>query len=97
VDKSQQAQDIQLFNASYFYTEHNNNKYLAFANLGKSSSHESVLVKVTPEGKQTREVMFTTKDSEVTIKPKDCEVHKGKLVMYGNKNNRYVRWVSKAL
>jgi hypothetical protein len=97
VDKSQQAEDIQLFNASYFYAEHNNNKFLAFANLGKSSAHESILVTLTPEGRQTREVMFTTKDSEVTIKPKDCELYKGKLVMYGNKNNRYVRWMSKAL
>lgn len=96
VDKSQQAEDLELFNASYYYTEHNNNKYLAFANLGKGNFRESVLVTISPNGKQTREVMFTTKDSEVTIKPKDCELYKGKLLMYGNKNNRYVRWISRA-
>ncbi|MBA4056963.1 MAG: hypothetical protein C0490_19770, partial [Marivirga sp.] len=67
VDKSQQAEDLQLFNASYYYTEYNDNKYLAFANLGKGSFRESVLVTISPDGKQTREVMFTTKDSEVTI------------------------------
>jgi hypothetical protein len=95
VNKSQQAADLELFNASYFYTEHNNNKYFAFANMGKSNFRESVLVKITPEGKQTRETMFTTKDSEVTILPKDCEVYKGqKLIVYGQKNGRYVRWLS---
>ena len=97
VDKSQQAESLQIFNASYYFTEHNNNRYLAFANMGKSSFHESVLVTLGADGKQSREVLFTTKDAEVTIRPKDSELVKGKLVMYGNKNNRYVRWVSKAL
>lgn len=97
VEKSQQAESLQIFNASYFYAEHNNRKYIAFANMGKSSSRESVLVTISPDGKQTREVLFSTKDSEVTIRPKDCELLKGSLVMYGNKNNRYCRWISKAL
>lgn len=97
VEKSQQAESLQIFNASYFYAEHNNRKYIAFANMGKSSSRESVLVTISPDGKQTREVLFSTKDSEVTIRPKDCELLKGRLVMYGNKNNRYCRWISKAL
>lgn len=97
VTKSQQAEDLQLFNASYYYTEHNGKKYLAFANLGKGNFRESVLVSITPDGNQTREVMFTTKDSDVTIKPKDCEFYKGKLIMYGSKNNRYVRWITKAI
>jgi hypothetical protein len=97
VDKSQQAEDLQIFNASYYYTEHNNHRYLAFANLGKGSFRESVLVTISPDGKQTREVMFNTRDAEVTIKPKDCELYNGKLMMYGSKNNRYVRWISVAL
>jgi hypothetical protein len=97
VDKSQQAEDLQLFNAHYFYTEQNNTKYIAFANMGKSSLRESVLVTIAPDGQQHREVMFSTKDAEVTIKPKDCVFHKGKLMMYANKNNRYVRWISKPL
>lgn len=97
VDKSQQAESLQIFNASYFYTEHNNKRYIAFANMGKGSFQESVLVTLTQDGQQSREVMFSTKDAEVTIRPKDCELHKGKLVMYANKNNRYVRWVGKAL
>lgn len=98
VSKSQQAESMQLFSASYFYTEFNNNKYFAFANMGKSNARESVLVKITPDGKQTSEVLFTTKDSEVSILPKDCVLFKGqKLIMYGQKNNRYVRWLSKSL
>jgi hypothetical protein len=97
VDKSQQAESLQIFNASYYYTEYNSNRYLAFANMGKSSFHESVLVTLGADGKQSREVLFTTKDAEVTIRPKECDLVKGKLVMYGNKNNRYVRWVSKVL
>ncbi|MEJ7646473.1 MAG: hypothetical protein WKF87_17885 [Chryseolinea sp.] len=97
VNKSQQAEDLQLFNAHYYYTEQNHKKYVAFANLGKSSFHESVLVTISPDGKQTREVMFSTKDADVTIKPKDCELYNGKLMMYGSKNNRYVRWISREL
>ncbi|HEY3430064.1 MAG TPA: hypothetical protein VGK39_05255, partial [Cyclobacteriaceae bacterium] len=98
INKSQQAESMELFNSSYFYTELNNNKYFAFANMGKSSYRESVLVKITPDGKQTSEVLFTTKDSEVSILPKDCVLFKGqKLIMYGQKNNRYVRWLSKSL
>jgi hypothetical protein len=98
VEKSQQAADLQIFNASYFYTEYNGNKYVAFANMGKPSYHENVLVKITPDGKQTREVMYSTKDAEITIRPKDCILYKGKkLIMYGTKNNRYVRWVAKGL
>jgi len=97
VDKSQQAESLGIFNASYYYAEHNNNRYLAFSNLGKSNFRESVLVTIGSNGKQTREVMFNTKDSDVTIKPKDCKLYNGKLMMYGNKNNRYVRWISKSL
>ena len=97
VEKSQQAESLQLFNASYYYIEHNNNRYLAFANMGKSRVRESVLVTLSPDGKQNREVMFSTEDAEVTIKPKDCELYKGRLMMYGSKNNRYVRWISRAL
>ncbi|HKZ39128.1 MAG TPA: hypothetical protein VJ184_15805 [Chryseolinea sp.] len=97
VEKSQQAEDLQLFNASYYYAEHNNNRYIAFANLGKGSFRESILVTIGPDGKQRREVMFNTKDAEVTIKPKDCELFNGKLVMYGSKNNRYVRWITRTL
>jgi len=41
--------------------------------------------------------MFNTKDAEVTIKPTDCKLYNGKLMMYGNKNNRYVRWINKVL
>jgi hypothetical protein len=98
VTKSQQVEDLEIFNASYFYMEHNNNKYFAFANMGKGSLKESVLVKLTPDGKQTREVLFTNKETEVALLPKDCEVWKGKkLIMYGQKNARYVRWLSKTL
>ena len=97
VEKSQQAESLQLFNASYFYAEHNGKRYLAFANLGKSSTHETVLVTLTPDGKQDRKLLFTTKDAEITIRPKECELLKGKLVIYGNKNNRYVRWAGMAL
>lgn len=88
---------MQLFNASYYYTEHNGKRYLAFANLGKGSTRETVLVTLTPDGKQDRQVLFTTKDAEITIRPRDCELHKGKLVIYRNKNDRYVRWVGMAL
>ncbi|MBT1700117.1 hypothetical protein KK083_24730 [Fulvivirgaceae bacterium PWU4] len=96
VEKSQQAVDMEIFNASYFYTEYNGSKYFAFANMGKPNFKENVLVKITPDGKQTKEVMYTTKDAEVTIRPKDCVLYKGKkLIMYGNKNNRYVRWAAK--
>lgn len=66
VAKSQQAEGLQMFNASYFYTELNDTRYLAFANMGKSSSTESLLVKIAPNGSQTREVIFSTKDAEVT-------------------------------
>lgn len=98
VEKSQQAADMEIFNASYFYTEYNGSKYFAFANMGKPSYKENVLVKIAPDGKQTREVMYTTKDAEITIRPKDCILYKGKkLIMYGTKNNRNVRWVGKAL
>jgi hypothetical protein len=98
VNKSQQAVDMEIFEASYFYAEHNGNKYIAFANLGKPNLHENILVKITPDGKQTREVMYSTKDAEVTIRPKDCMLFKGnKLMMYTAKNNRYVRWISKTL
>ncbi|HEY0741652.1 MAG TPA: hypothetical protein VGD40_09320 [Chryseosolibacter sp.] len=98
VTKSQQAVDMEIFNASYFFTEVNGDKYIAFSNLGKPNLHENVLVKISPDGKQTREVMFSTKDAEVTIRPKDCMLFKGKkLIMYTTKNNRYVRWIGKAL
>jgi hypothetical protein len=98
VEKSQQAADMEIFNASYFYTEYNGSKYFAFANLGKPSLHENVLVKIGADGKQTRETMYTTKDAEITIRPKDCVLLKGKkLLMYGTKNNRYVRWISRSL
>lgn len=98
VTKSQQAVDMEIFNASYFYTEHNGNKYLAFSNLGKPNLHENVLVKISADGKQTREVMYSTKDTEVTIRPQDCMLFNGKkLIMYANKNNRYVRWIAKTL
>jgi hypothetical protein len=97
VEKSQQVESLEIFNGSYFYTEHNNNRYLAFANLGKGRAHESVLVTIDASGKIARKVMFSTEDAEVTIKPKDCRLHKGKLMMYGNKNNRYVRWLSMGL
>ncbi|MGC3945761.1 MAG: hypothetical protein QM762_14770 [Chryseolinea sp.] len=97
VEKSQQAEDAQLFNASYYYVENNNNKYIAFANMGKSSFRESVLVTIAPDGNQKREVMFSTKDADVTIKPKDCKFYNGNLLMYGSKNNRYVRWMSRHL
>jgi hypothetical protein len=98
VEKSQQASDMDIFNVSYFYTEHNNVKYFAFADMGKGNYQESVLVKIGADGKQTREIMYTTKDSEITIRPKDAVLFKGKkLVMYGTKNNRYVRWASKTL
>lgn len=97
VAKSQQAESLQIFNASYYFAEHNNKRYFAFANMGKGSLRESVLVTLAPDGKQNREVMFSTKDAEVTIRPKDCRLHNGKLVMYGNKNNRYVRWIGKTL
>lgn len=97
VEKSQQAEGLEIFNASYFYTEHNKNRYIAFANLGKFSTEESVLVTLAPDGKQTREVMFTTKDAEIRLRPKECHLHNGKIVMYGNKNNRYCRWISKTL
>jgi hypothetical protein len=96
VEKSQQTSDIETFYSSYFYAEHNNNKYFAFANIGKGSLTESVLVKITPDGKQTREVIFNTKESEVTIRPMDCELYQGKtLILYGRKNNRYVRWIAR--
>lgn len=97
VEKSQQAEGFGIFNASYYYTEFDNKRYIAFANLGKPSLQQTVLVTLTRDGKQSREVMFTTKDAEVTIRPKECLLHKNKLVMYANKNNRYVRWVSKEL
>jgi hypothetical protein len=97
VDKSQQAESLQIFNASYYFAEHNSKRYLAFANMGKGSLRESVLVTLTPDGKQSREVMFSTKDAEVTIRPKDCRLHEGKLIIYANKNNRYVRWIGKTL
>jgi hypothetical protein len=97
VEKSQQAEDIQIFNASYYYTEHNGNKYLAFANMGKGSFRESVLVTIAPDGSQKRDVMFSTKDSDVTLRPKDCRFYNGNLMMYGNKNNRYVRWMNRPL
>lgn len=98
IEKSQQAADMEIFNASYFYTEHNGNKYFAFANMGKPSYKENVLVKISADGKQAREVMYSTKDAEITIRPKDCVFYKGKkLIMYGTKNNRYVRWVGKTL
>jgi len=35
VEKSQQVEGLWLLNASDFYTEYNNNRYLAFSNLGK--------------------------------------------------------------
>jgi hypothetical protein len=103
VKKSQQAVDMEIFNASYFYTEHNGTKYFAFSDLGKPNLHENVLVKIAPDGKQTRDVMYSTKDAEVTIRPKDCMLFRGnKLLMYTtknnrSKNNRYVRWIGKAL
>jgi hypothetical protein len=97
VEKSQQVESLEIFNGSYFYTEHNNNRYIAFANLGKGRAHESVLVTIDPSGKISRKVMFSTEDAEVTLKPKDCELYKGKLMMYGNKNNRFVRWLSLGL
>lgn len=97
VDKSQQAEDLELFNASYYYTEYNNKKYITFANLGKGSFRESVLVTIAPNGNQNREIMFSTKDAEVTIKPRDCKMYDGKLMMYGNKNNRFVRWLTRPL
>jgi hypothetical protein len=98
VNKSQQASDFEVFNASYFYTELNNIKYFAFANLGKGNLTESSLVKITPDGKQTKETLFSTKDAEATILPKDCQLYKGKkLIIYAQKNNRYVRWLSKQL
>ena len=97
VEKSQQAEYLEIFNAYYYYAEHNNTRYLAFANLGKGGFRESILVTIDANGKQSREVMFSTKDAEVTIRPKDCDLYEGKLLMYGNKNNRYVRWISKSL
>ncbi len=98
IEKSQQAADMEIFKASYFYAEHNANRYFAFANLGKGSYEENVLVKLGSDGKQSREVMCTTKDAEITIRPKDCIMFQNKkLLMYGNKNNRYVRWVVKTL
>lgn len=98
VNKSQQVEDLEVFNSSYFYTEVNNTKYFAFANMGKGKERESTLVKIAPDGKQTKEVLFTKEESEVVILPKDCVVWSGKkLIMYGQKNNRYVRWLSKTL
>lgn len=98
IEKSQQAADMDIFKASYFYTEHAGVRYFAFANLGKGSYEENVLVKLAADGKQTREVISTTKDAEITIRPKDCLVWQGKkMLLYGNKNNRYVRWLSREL
>ena len=97
IEKSQQVESLQIFNASYFYTEYNNNRYFAFANMGKGREEESILVTIDPAGKISRKVMFTTTDAEVIIKPKDCELYKGKLMMYGNKNNRFVRWLALGL
>lgn len=97
VEKSQQIEDMQRFNASYYYFEHNDSRYVTFANLGKASFHESVIVNIDSNGKQSRQIMFSTKDAEVTIKPQDCAIHKGRLIMYGSKNNRYSRFLSRAL
>lgn len=95
VVKSQQAADMEIFNASYFFFEQNNVRYLAFANMGKGVQDENVLVRIAADGKQSREVMFTRGETEVTIRPKACAVFRGgKLMIYGTKNNRYSRWLS---
>lgn len=92
VEKAQESTGLGTFYTSYSLAEYEDNLMLFFADLsehnvkliGKIVDTESCMVKINPDGKQTREVIFTADDDEITLRASSAyEASKGSYILYG--------------
>jgi hypothetical protein len=95
IEKSQQVSGLDFFKSSYFYFTREDIKYFVFSNVGKSKIMESKIVTIDLDGKVSSEVLIKRGDADVVIAPKGGYFSKNRVYLYGMKNNRYSRWITK--
>ncbi len=99
VEKAQETSGLVTLYSSYSVQEYNDNLILFFADLasenfktfGKVVKTESAMVRVDPDGNQTREVLFNATEDTITIKAANAyEISKGSYVLYGHNGQTIV-------
>ena len=106
IEKAQETTALETLSNSYYITELNGSIYCLFTNLGKSNKNftgkmvntEAVLVKIDESGEMTRDILLTSDQTDVTLRPQATYLNdKQELILYGHKNNRFCRFLKVSL
>ncbi len=106
IEKAQETTALETLSNSYYITELNGSIYCLFTNIGKSNKNftgkmvdtKAVLVKIDESGELSRDILLTSDQTDVTIRPQATYLNdNNELILYGHKNNRFCRFLKVSL